>query len=223
MKPYNSFEVETREIGKKSIVKSLLKNNIIPGVIYSKKGDNINIKTTAKQLNSIISDPSAFTRIYELKVNNKSMMCVLKEVQFNPAMDLPMHIDFKEVSSGDKVLVKVPIKIINKEICPGVKNGGDIYKLTYNVLLKCEVEKIPYAIEIDVKNSEMGDKFFLSDIKLPEGCNMVKDIILIRLAGRRVIKEVETGSESGTDSTASSNSGDANVNTTTEDSATTTK
>ena len=223
MKPYNSFEVETREIGKKSIVKSLLKNNIIPGVIYSKKGDNINIKTTAKQLNSIISDPSAFTRIYELKVNNKSMMCVLKEVQFNPAMDLPMHIDFKEVSSGDKVLVKVPIKIINKEICPGVKNGGDIYKLTYNVLLKCEVEKIPYAIEIDVKNSEMGDKFFLSDIKLPEGCNMVKDIILIRLAGRRVIKEVETGSESGTDTTASSNSGDANVNTTTEDSATTTK
>lgn len=223
MKPYNSFEVETREIGKKSIVKSLLKNNIIPGVIYSKKGDNINIKTTAKQLNSIISDPSAFTRIYELKVNNKSMMCVLKEVQFNPAMDLPMHIDFKEVSSGDKVLVKVPIKIINKEICPGVKNGGDIYKLTYNVLLKCEVEKIPYAIEIDVKNSEMGDKFFLSDIKLPEGCNMVKDIILIRLAGRRVIKEVETGSESGTDTTASSNSGDANVNTTTEDSATTAK
>ena len=223
MKPYNSFEVETREIGKKSIVKSLLKNNIIPGVIYSKKGDNINIKTTAKQLNSIISDPSAFTRIYELKVNNKSMMCVLKEVQFNPAMDLPMHIVFKEVSSGDKVLVKVPIKIINKEICPGVKNGGDIYKLTYNVLLKCEVEKIPYAIEIDVKNSEMGDKFFLSDIKLPEGCNMVKDIILIRLAGRRVIKEVETGSESGTDTTASSNSGDSNVNTTTEDSATTTK
>ena len=223
MKPYNSFEVETREIGKKSIVKSLLKNNIIPGVIYSKKGDNINIKTTAKQLNSIISDPSAFTRIYELKVNNKSMMCVLKEVQFNPAMDLPMHIDFKEVSNGDKVLVKVPIKIINKEICPGVKNGGDIYKLTYNVLLKCEVEKIPYAIEIDVKNSEMGDKFFLSDIKLPEGCNMVKDIILIRLAGRRVIKEVETGSESGTDTTASSNSGDANVNTTTEDSATTAK
>ena len=223
MKPYNSFEVETREIGKKSIVKSLLKNNIIPGVIYSKKGDNINIKTTAKQLNSIISDPSAFTRIYELNVNNKSMMCVLKEVQFNPAMDLPMHIDFKEVSSGDKVLVKVPIKIINKEICPGVKNGGDIYKLTYNVLLKCEVEKIPYAIEIDVKNSEMGDKFFLSDIKLPEGCNMVKDIILIRLAGRRVIKEVETGSESGTDTTASSNSGDANVNTTTEDSATTAK
>ena len=222
MKPYNSFEVETREVGKKSIVKSLLKNNIIPGVIYSKKGDNINIQTTSKQLNSIINDPSAFTRIYELKVNKKSIICILKEVQFNPAMDLPMHVDFKEVSSGDKVLVKVPIKIINREICPGVKNGGDIYKLTYNVLLKCEVEKIPYAIEIDVKNSEMGDKFFLSDIKLPEGCEMVKDIILIRLAGRRVIKETEANEENSS-SSATGSSSEAATNATTENSATTAK
>ena len=47
-----------------------------------------------------------------------------------------------EVKKGDVVKVNVPIRVMNKEICPGVKNGGDVYLLSYNVDLKCEIENI---------------------------------------------------------------------------------
>ncbi len=191
MKTYKTLNVKVRDIGKKSMTKTLLKNNIVPGVIYLKDGGSLCVSTDIKQLTAVVDDPSAMTRIYDVKSEDKNMSCILKEIQFNPALDLPRSFDLMEVKDGDVVKVNVPLKVLNKEICPGVKNGGDIYMLVYNVDLRCKVENIPYAIEIDVKDCNIGKKFFLSDIKLPEGCKMINNTILLRVAGKRVIKEVE--------------------------------
>ena len=198
---YKSLDVQQREVGKKSIVKNLIKDNLIPGVIYLKNCKSECISVSVADMNSIVSDPSAMTRIYELKIGSTKLVCILKEVQFNPANDTVRSVDFMEVKKGDVVEMKVHIRVMNKEISPGVKNGGDVYLLSYNVDLKCDVENIPYAIEIDVKDCDMGKKFFLSDIVLPKGCKMIDDVILLRIAGRRVIKEV-VAETATTDATA---------------------
>ena len=219
MKPYLVLDAELRQKGKKSLMKKIAKSGLTAGVIYVKDGDNLCISLSAKQTNMIVSDPSAMTRIYEINVDGKKFFCVLKEVQFNPANDLPRHIDFQEVKSGDKVVVNVPVRVINKDICPGVKNGGDVYVLSYNVALKCNVENIPYAIEVDVKDSNMGEKFFLSNVKIPEGCSIIKDVILIRIAGRRVIKDVAKEETADASTTADATASSADATTTTAENA----
>ena len=215
MKPYLVLDAELRQTGKKSLIKKISKSGLTAGVIYIKNGENLCISMSAKQMNLIVNDPSAMTRIYEINVDGKKISCVLKEVQFNPANDLPRHIDFQEVEKGDKVIVNVPVRVINKDICPGIKNGGDVYVLSYNVALKCDVENIPYAIEVDVKDSNMGEKFFLSNVKIPEGCSIIKDVILIRIAGRRVIKDVakEETADAGTTADATASSADTTTTT----------
>ena len=202
MKTYLTLSLDERETGKKSMTKNMLKNNIIPGVIYLKDGKNINVSIDFKQLNTIVNDPSGLTRIYEVKVGGKTMTCMLKEVQFNPVFDSPRHFDLMEIKDGDIVKVDVPVRIMNKDVCPGVKNGGDVYVLSYNVKLKCKVECIPYAIEVDVKNSNMGDKFFLKDVTIPDGCSVIKNVILVRIAGKRVIKEAVTAAVTSEETTA---------------------
>ena len=202
MKTYLTLSLDERETGKKSMTKNMLKNNIIPGVIYLKDGKNINVSIDFKQLNTIVNDPSGLTRIYEVKVGGKTMTCMLKEVQFNPVFDSPRHFDLMEIKDGDVVKVDVPVRIMNKDVCPGVKNGGDVYVLSYNVKLKCKVECIPYAIEVDVKNSNMGDKFFLKDVTIPDGCSVIKNVILARIAGKRVIKEAVTAAVTSEETTA---------------------
>ena len=219
MKTYTTLNAEKREVGPRSLVKKLLKNNYVPGVIYLKGGKSACISLSSKEMNAIVEDPSAMTRLYEVNYDKKKIVCILKEVQFNPALDLPRSFDLMEVSKGDIVKVNVPVRVLNKEICPGVKNGGDVYILTYNVRLKCEVENIPYAIEIDVKDCDMGQKFFLSDITLPKGCSMINDIILLRIAGRRVIKEAASSSEDASSATATA---DATTTTATATTSTTT-
>ena len=211
MKPYLVLDAELRQKGKKSLMKKIAKSGFTAGVIYVKGGDNLCISLSAKQINIIVSDPSAMTRIYEINIDGKKFFCVLKEVQFNSANDLPRHVDFQEVEKGDKVIVSVPVRVINKEICPGVKNGGDVYVLSYNVALKCDVGSIPYAVEVDVKDSNMGEKFFLSDVKIPEGCSIIKDVILIRIAGRRVIKDIAKEETADTGTTTDASTGSADV------------
>ena len=202
MKPYLTIEAELREVGKKSYVRKLISNKRVPGVVYEKNKNSISVSINLNDAIKISEDPSAKTRIYEVNYNNKSLFCVLKDMQFDVISDLPVHFDFMQVEERDVVKVNVPVRVLNRDICPGVKNGGDVYMLTYNVDLKCEVGKIPYAIEIDVKDNDMGDKYFLRDIKLPEGCKMVKDIILLRIAGRRVIKEAVVDANASSDVTA---------------------
>ena len=216
MEVYKSLSVKDRETGKKSLTGALIKNNLVPGVIYLKNRKSSCISVSIADMNAIVNDPSAMTRLYEIEKDGTKVPCILKEVQFNPANDMPRSVDFMEVKKGDIVKVNVPIRVMNKDICPGVKNGGDVYILSYNVDLKCKVENIPYAIEIDVKNCDMGQKFFLSDIKLPDGCAMINDTILLRIAGRRVIKEevateatTETASADATASAATAQSGTA--------------
>lgn len=207
MEIFKKIFVKTREVGKKSIIKKIIKDNLVPGVIYLKGGKSLCISAQSSDMISISNDPSALTRIYELELDGKKMICLLKEMQFNPINDTVRSVDFMEVTKDDVVKVNVPIRVMNKEICPGVKSGGDIYMLSYNVDLKCKVENIPYAIEIDVKDCNMGQKFFLSDIKLPNGCSIINDTILLRIAGRRVIKEIEVTENTDTTATATETAG----------------
>lgn len=210
MKPYLSLTAELREAGKQGIIKGLMKKSIVPGVIYLKGGKNLNISMGMKELNAIIADPSGMTRIYEISVDGKKYECLLKEIQFNVRNDTPYHFDFMEVKKGDEVKISVPVRIMNKATCPGVKNGGDVYVLAYNVDLRCDVEKIPYAIEVDVGTSNVGAKFFLKDVKIPEGCKMIKNVILCRVAGKRVIEDVSANAtETTTDATTTTSTTDA--------------
>jgi len=220
MSSYKELTANTREVGKKSLLKTLIKDGFIPAVIYIKGNNSIPVSFKKVDMDAIVDDPSAMTRLYDVNLEGKKMTCLLKEVQFNPANDTIRSIDFMEVHKGDIVKVNVPIRVLNKDICPGVKNGGDIYLLSYNVDLKCNVDKIPYAIEIDVKNCNMGEKFFLSDINLPSGCKLINDVILLRIAGKRTIKE-EVVSESSTQASTGTGEPTTSSGTTMQEGATT--
>jgi large subunit ribosomal protein L25 len=190
LKFFTTVSAETRDTRKCSVLSAIRSSKKVPGVIYMKEGDNLSISIDINRFIKLTEDPSCFTRIIEIKCDNKNIFCVFKDINFHPISDLPVHFDLMEVKPKDVLKINVPIKVVNKDKCPGIKTGGDVYILNYSVKLKCEVENIPSSIDIDVSESQIGDKFFLSDLKIPQGCSMVNNIILARVAGKRVIKEI---------------------------------
>jgi large subunit ribosomal protein L25 len=187
---FATITVHDRDVTKASVLSALRNLKKIPGIVYLKNKTNLPISVDSVHFEKLTEDPSFFTRIFELKYNEKQIFCIVKDVAFHPISGAVAHFDFMEVRAGDIIKVKVPIRVLNKDKCPGIKTGGDVYVLNYNVTLKCKVEAIPVAIDIDVEKSEIGDKFFLSDIKLPDHCTMIDDVILARIAGKRVIKDI---------------------------------
>jgi len=207
---FATITVHDRDKTRASVLSALRNSKKVPGIVYLKNKTNLPISVDSIHFEKLIEDPSCFTRIFELKHNDKAIFCILKDVVFHAITDKVSHFDFMEVKAGDIIKVKVPVRVLNKDKCPGVKTGGDIYILSYNVPLKCKVEAIPVAIDIDVEKSEIGDKFFLSDIKLPKECTMMENIILVRVAGKRVIKDVaETQATTGDAATDSTKEGEA--------------
>jgi large subunit ribosomal protein L25 len=199
---FSSVTAHNRALGTDAFKNNLKKSGNVLGVIYSKDGQNLNISINLMHFEKLVNDPSCKTRIFELALEEKKIMCILKEVQFCPIKDIPLHFDMQEVSRGDKLIVSVPVRILNKELCPGLKRGGDVYVMNYNVKLKCVAEHIPTSIDVDVQKSQIGDRFKLSSISLPEKCQMIHDALIVKVTGKKTIADIATQNDGGSSDAA---------------------
>ena len=184
---------------------SLLKNNKIPCVVYGKNADTQSVVADFKILNSLIKDTSFYSKILLVKINGKKEKVLPKEVQFHPVTDSVIHIDFMCVQDTTKVNVEVPVNFLNREICPGIKQGGVLNTVRRTVELICNVSKIPEKIEFDLINSDIGDSVKISNVILPEGVKpkiLGRDFVIATLVPptveaepEKTAEEVEEGAE----------------------------
>ncbi len=87
-----TFKVETRtETGNKA--RKLRRDNILPGVMYSKDFGNYNIQMKHNEFIKMfrkLDDKRALT----LDLDGESFECILKDIDVDPIRDIPRHVDF---------------------------------------------------------------------------------------------------------------------------------
>ncbi|MFB1022418.1 MAG: hypothetical protein QMC40_06625 [Vicingaceae bacterium] len=94
------------EVRKKAALKSLRKEGRIPAIIYG-----------GKEIVNFHVDNIAFTKLIEtnevyfidLNFGDKTTKSVIKDVQFHPVTDHPLHIDFMEVTADKPVTIGVTV------------------------------------------------------------------------------------------------------------------
>ena len=64
------------------------------------------------------------------------------------------------------VTLNVPVKFINDNNCPGLKQGGVLNIVRHEVELKTPVSKIPEFLEANLDGLEIGDSINISSINL---------------------------------------------------------
>jgi large subunit ribosomal protein L25 len=153
-------EVRT-EIGSKA--NRLRYQEKVPGVFYSRGENNINITTTPLALKPLIY--TSDTHLINLKLNNgESKTCILRDVQFDPISDRPIHFDLQGVKENEELTVNVPVII--KGSPAGVKDGGTLQFIMHKVRVSCLPKFIPEHIELEVSGLKMNDSIHIKDIKL---------------------------------------------------------
>jgi large subunit ribosomal protein L25 len=79
------------------------------------------------------------------------------------------------VSNTTVIKQHIPLHFINEESCKGVKlQGGKVKHTISDVLVICEAGKLPEFIEVDLADAEVGTILHLSDLKLPEGVEILE-------------------------------------------------
>ena len=159
---------ERERVGKGS-ARAARRAGLVPAVIYGDKKDPVGITMEARKITKIVHQPGIFGRLLEIDVAGTKSTVLTRDIQFHPVSDVVMHLDFLRVSQSATVAVAVPVEFINEDKCPGIKVGGVLNVVRYEVELNCPAIAIPEKITIDLDGVKIGDSIHISAIPLPEG------------------------------------------------------
>ena len=169
MSDNTTISAEQRERVGKGSARAARRAGLVPAVIYGDKKDPVGITMQAREITKIVHQPGIFGRLLEIDVAGTKSTVLTRDIQFHPVSDVVMHLDFLRVSQSATVAVAVPVEFINEDKCPGIKIGGVLNVVRYEVELNCPATAIPEKITIDLDGVKIGDSIHISAIPLPEG------------------------------------------------------
>ena len=186
--------VNKRENNGTGSSRSLRLQNKIPGIIYGDKKDPLPVILDEKALKIKIKDPTFFSKQCEIKFNDEVIKVLPKDLQLHPVKESILHIDFLRVGENTTVTLFVPVKFINENNCPGIKQGGVLNVVRREIELITLVSKIPESLEANLDGLEIGDSIHISSINLQEGVKPVisdRDFTIATIAPPTVMKVEE--------------------------------
>jgi large subunit ribosomal protein L25 len=157
--------------GTKKELSTLRAGSKIPGVIYGGNKPPVQVALSEKELVAA-RKKGGVNAILHLEVGGKSETVIVKELQRHPVTDRLVHADFQRISLTQKIEAKVPIKIVGE--APGVKNNGGTLQYELRELrVRALPTKIPQHIDVDVSRLELHQHVSVSEVKLPEGVEIL--------------------------------------------------
>lgn len=158
------LEAKAREItGKK--VSELRDQEMIPGIVYGKKLEPINISLSSKEFTKIFKQ-AGDTSVIDLKIDDeKAHKVLIQNVDYTPTRDRITHVELLAISLTDKVKVGVPVVLINTE--NPEKLGGNLILNLDEIEVEALPNDLPHQIEIDCSVfTEFGHTIYVKDLKL---------------------------------------------------------
>lgn len=164
-----ALEAQKREKVGTGAARATRRLECLPGVVYGPGKEPMPISLDAKVLGIELQDPAHLTKLYSLKIAGKEHKVIIRDVQYHPVTDRPVHVDMYFVSKGAKLHVFVPVHFINEEKSPGMKRGGVLNVIMHEMELNVPADNIPEYVTIDLDGLNIGDTVHLGDLNLPEG------------------------------------------------------
>lgn len=151
----------------KGAARSLRREGLVPAVVYGHGVDPQPLAVPARELERVLQSISWENTLIDLQVGEHVSAAVLiREVQFHPFKPEVLHVDFMQVTAGEKIEVEIPVEVVGA--APGVKAGGVLEQQLHSVRVYCDPSRIPEQIGVDVSALEIGDSLHVSDLRLPE-------------------------------------------------------
>ena len=187
-----SLEAEVREQAGKGAARALRRNGRVPAVIYGDKKDPVPISLDRHSLHLELAKAGFYLRLYDIKVAGKEERVLPRDVQRHPVTSVPLHVDFLRISAGATISVNVGVVFINEEESPGLKRGGVLNVVRYEIELICPATAIPESITLDLTGLDIGDGIHISNVKLPPNVEPVisdRDFTIATIAAPTVQEE----------------------------------
>ncbi|MES9827338.1 MAG: 50S ribosomal protein L25/general stress protein Ctc [Candidatus Thiodiazotropha sp.] len=170
-----NFEInaQSRSDSGKGASRRLRRSGLVPGIVYGAHKDPTMISVPHNELVHSLESEGFYANLLNLKLGGKTEQVVLKDLQRHPAKPFLLHVDFQRIQADEKIRLHVPIHFINESTSPGIKAGGQASHVMSDMEISCLPKDLPEFIEVDMANLEMGTVLHASEVKLPNGVDLI--------------------------------------------------
>lgn len=169
-----TFEATIRpNPGQKGEIRALRLDGQVPGVLYGAGKDPVSFALSMKVLRKAISEKGFLSGLHTLEIDKKKEQVLVRDVQFHPVKDIPIHLDFMRVGKGTLVHVAIPLNFTNEDKAPGIKRGGILNTVVHAIDVMVKAQEIPEQIEFSLEGRDIGESVHLSDLTLPKGVEVM--------------------------------------------------
>ena len=168
------LKVKIRNKVGKGHARRLRKKGFIPVILYGPHlKSSVPLEVELLELRNFLSSLSEKSKIIALQFadENDKREVIIKDTQYNWVKGKLEHLDFYEITRGEKISTKVSLHLVGESA--GVKKGGVIEQMVREVEVECLPKDIPSHIDVDLKELEIGDSLRVKDIQLPSGVKIL--------------------------------------------------
>jgi len=171
----------------------------VPAVIYGDEKEPELISVDFVEILKQINRGRFESTLVEVEVEGgETTRTIPRDVQLDPVKDFPLHVDFLRLGKGARVALEIPVEFINEDEAPGLKRGGALNIVRYDVEVYCRARDIPEKLIVDLAGLEIGDSVHISEIELPDGVEPTitdRDFTLCTITGAGGGEEEEADEE----------------------------
>ena len=154
----------------------------VPTVLYGHGAEPRHLDVPGHDLFLIVRGSK--NALVELKIDGKTQLALVKDVQVHPVRRDILHADFLAVKAGEKVDVEVPVVVV------GEPTPGTVHSLEeFTILVKAPATSIPENLEVSIEGLEAGSAVHVSDLKLPAGVEVELDAETVIVAVQEAAPE----------------------------------
>ncbi len=153
---------------------NLRKKGMVPGILYGLKGENVPIAVNELALRPLIYTKDANTFSLSVEGGVDSLKCIMKDVQFHPITEKPIHFDFFGLEDSTREIhLEVSVHLVGNAI--GVmRDHGVLQHIIHKLDIACLPKDIPGHIDINIEALEIGHSIKVSDLKY-DGLRIMND------------------------------------------------
>lgn len=155
------LNVESRDLGK-TAAKAVRNAGNVPCVLYGSEMEPVHFQVAEFSLRPLIYTHEMHT--VDIVLDGDEWSCILRDIDFDPVTDRPIHVDFQLLREGQEIRMTVPIQLIGTPA--GQLEGGVTQQIISEVEISCLPQDIPGHVELDVTELNIGDTLHVSDIAI---------------------------------------------------------
>jgi large subunit ribosomal protein L25 len=189
-----TLSVRPRAEKGKGTSRRMLAKDLVPGIYYNQKGQNIPVTVDLLPLTKLhrkVGSSRVFHLLMDMDGKPESLPSLIWDMQYDPMKSTPIHVDFYGVDLEREI--KVDVRVVVEGKAKGIVLGGvlEVFRETLEVI--CKPLDVPEKIVIDITELDLGVNLHIDEVKLPAGVRAVYEdnFAVVGIVAQEVEEEVK--------------------------------